>query len=167
MELIEAPRFEDAVNPLDMIEAILSEQDWSYERPADDELNVQVQGHWCNYHLSYSWHEALESMHVACTFDVKVPREKREEIIKLLALINEQLWAGHFDMWSEDGMLIFRHGVMLQGEAELTPEQAHALLQLPVDGCERYFPAFQFVIWGGKTATEAVAAAMFETAGQA
>jgi hypothetical protein len=167
MELTEVARFEDPTNPLDMIEAILSEQDWSYERPADDELNVQVKGHWCNYHLSYSWHEGLEAMHLACTFDVKVPREKRDEIVKLLALINEQLWAGHFDMWSEDGMLIFRHGIMLQGEAELTPEQAHALLQLPVDGCERYFPAFQFVLWGGKTAVEACAAAMFETAGQA
>ena len=167
MELTEATSFDESSNPLDMIEAILTEQDWAYDRPAEDELNVEVQGHWCGYHLSFSWHETLEALHLACTFDVKVQKEKRAEIVALLALINEQLWAGHFDMWSEDGMLIFRHGVLLQGEAELTPEQAHALLQLPVDGCERYFPAFQFVLWGGKTALEAMAAAMFETAGQA
>jgi len=167
MELTEVASFDDSANPLDMIEAILTDQDWAYERPAEDELNVVVQGHWCTYHVSFSWHDALEALHLACTFDVKVTREKRSEIVMLLALINEQLWAGHFDMWSEDGMLIFRHGVLLQGRAELTPEQAHALLQLPVDGCERYFPAFQFVLWGGKTAEESMAASMFETSGEA
>jgi hypothetical protein len=167
MTLSEATPFDDSANPLDMLEAVLADQEWSYERPGDDELNVAVQGHWCVYHLSFSWHEGLEALHLACTFDIRVPPDKRREVVALLALINEQLWAGHFDMWSEDGMLIFRHGVLLQGEAELTPEQAFALLQLPVDGCERYFPAFQFVLWGGKSATEAMTAAMFDTAGQA
>jgi hypothetical protein len=33
--------------------------------------------------------------------------------------------------------------------------------------CERYFPAFQFVVWAGKSATEAMDAAMFDTEGEA
>src|SRR5262249_47551680 len=132
MELTEATLLDDSANPLDVVEAILSEHDWVYERPAGDELSVVVQGHWCTYHLSFSWHEALEALHLACTFDVKVPREKRNEIANLLVMINEQLWAGHFDMWSEDGMLIFRYGLLLQGNAEFTLEQANALLQLGV-----------------------------------
>ena len=32
---------------------------------------------------------------------------------------------------------------------------------------ERYYPAFQFVIWGGKDPEEAMAAAILETAGEA
>ena len=41
------------------------------------------------------------------------------------------------------------------------------LLDIAVEACERFFPAFQFVIWAGKTAREAIDAAMFETAGEA
>ena len=32
-----------------------------------------------------------------------------------MALINEQLWLGHFDLWKEDGMLLYRHGLLLAG----------------------------------------------------
>ena len=32
---------------------------------------------------------------------------------------------------------------------------------------ERFYPAFHFLVWGGKSAQEAAAAAMFETAGEA
>ena len=33
--------------------------------------------------------------------------------------------------------------------------------------CERYYPAFQFVVWAGKSAAEAMSAAMFDTEGEA
>jgi hypothetical protein len=36
-----------------------------------------------------------------------------------------------------------------------------------IHACERYYPAFQFVVWAGKTATEAMSAAMFDTEGEA
>jgi hypothetical protein len=36
-----------------------------------------------------------------------------------------------------------------------------------LDACERYYQAFQFVLWAGKSATEALDAVMFETSGQA
>ncbi len=84
----------------------------------------------------------------------------------LLTLINEQLWCGHFDMWSDDGMLIFRHGQLLHGGAEMTLEQAHALFELPIDAAERYYPAFQFVLWGDKSAADAMTSAMLDNHGR-
>jgi hypothetical protein len=36
-----------------------------------------------------------------------------------------------------------------------------------LDACERYFQAFQFVLWAGKSAGEALDAVLFETAGRA
>jgi hypothetical protein len=41
------------------------------------------------------------------------------------------------------------------------------LLHLAVEACEHYYPAFQFVLWGNKSAREAMAAAVLECAGQA
>ncbi len=51
--------------------------------------------------------------------------------------------------------------------AHLSRAQCEALLNLAVEACEYYYPAFQFVLWGGKTAEEAVAAAILECQGQA
>jgi len=41
------------------------------------------------------------------------------------------------------------------------------LIEIAITECERFYPAFQFVIWGGKSPAEAIAAAMLETVGEA
>ena len=33
--------------------------------------------------------------------------------------------------------------------------------------CERFYPAFQYVIWGGKSAIDSISAAMVDTVGEA
>ena len=41
------------------------------------------------------------------------------------------------------------------------------MLRVAVEACERYFQAFQFVIWAGKRAREALDCVLFETEGEA
>ena len=86
---------------------------------------------------------------------------------RLIALINEQLWIGHFDIWTQNGVVMFRHALVLAGGVAASDRQCEAVLGTALDSCERYFPAFQFVVWAGKSAREAMDAAMFETAGRA
>ena len=37
------------------------------------------------------------------------------------------------------------------------------MIEIAITECERFYPAFQFAIWGGKSPAEAIAAAMLET----
>lgn len=154
-------------NPLDLVEQVASIRNWVFDRSHEDELTLCVSGDWRDYQISLNWRDDMAGLHMACALDIKAPKEKRPQIRHLLALINEQLWSGHFDIWSDEGTLLFRNSLLLCGGATATPEQCEALLHLALEACERYFPAFQFVIWAGKTAEEAVAAAMFETQGRA
>ena len=62
---------------------------------------------------------------------------------------------------------MFRHTSLLRGGAGFAPEQVEDLVDIAVTECERFYPAFQFVIWGGKTAAEAIAASLLETVGEA
>ena len=41
------------------------------------------------------------------------------------------------------------------------------LMELAISECERYYPAFQFVIWCGRTAEDAIASSMLDSVGQA
>ena len=59
------------------------------------------------------------------------------------------------------------HGDPAFGPAALHGFGECRLLGTALDSCERYFTAFQFVVWAGKTAREALDAAMFETSGEA
>ena len=100
-------------------------------------------------------------------FDMKVPMAKRTPIYELLATINEKLWLGHFGLWDEEGVPMFRHTSLLRGGTGLSPEQIEDMVDLAVSECERFYPAFQFVIWGGKSAADAVASSLLETVGEA
>jgi hypothetical protein len=156
-----------AEHPLDVVERLAALRDWIFDRAEADEMSVSVSGRWTDYHIAFTWIEDVEAVHVACAFDLKVPERRRTEVLQLIGLVNEQLWVGHFDLWSGENVVMFRHALLLAGGAEPTPGQCEMLLKMAVDACERYFQAFQFVIWAGKSAKEALGTALFETQGEA
>ena len=86
---------------------------------------------------------------------------------RLGALVNEQMWLGHFDLWSGQGLVMYRHALLLAGGADPSARQVGAMLSGAIEACDRYYQAFQFVVWAGKNAREALDAAMFETSGEA
>ena len=158
---------EREINPVDMIEHVASLNNWEFERSSNDEINLNVEGVWTNYHASLSWMEDFEALHMACAFDLKVPEARVVETTKLLSLVNEQMLIGHFDFWFKDGTVMFRQTLMLNGGAVPTGEQLECLMVSALESCERYYQAFQFVVWAGYSAAEAVEGALFETSGNA
>lgn len=154
-------------NPLDLIERLAAVNDWSFDRDSDDELSVAVSGGWCDYHVAITWLEDVEAIHIACAFDLKVPERRRNEVVQLVGLVNEQLWLGHFDLWSQENVVMFRHALLLSGGAEPNEDQAAALIRSAIEACERYYQAFHFVVWAGKSAKEGLEGAILETVGEA
>jgi hypothetical protein len=152
---------------LDVVERLAAQHGWSFERASVDEITIMVRGKWTDYQLSFTWMDNIEAMHIACAFDLKVPERRRLEVIDLVSKVNEQLWVGHFDLWDADGLVMYRHALVLAGGSAPSHKQCEALLGIALDACERYYQAFQFVLWAGKTAREAMEATMFETSGEA
>lgn len=153
-------------NPIDLIERLAHAHDWPADRSSDDELTLVVAGTWADYRVSLNWRDDLEAMHLACAFDFRVPENRLPEMYRLIAQINEQLWLGHFDLWTQEGLVMFRHALLLNG-AVPTMRQCEAMLRAALEGCERYYQAFQFVVWAGKESREALVSTMFQTEGQA
>ena len=166
MSLIETVR-DPRNNPLDVVERMAAGNNWPFERAGEDEIGMVVTGRWTNYQCSFTWMDDIEALHLACAFDMKVPDSRLIEMQRVVAMINEQLWIGHFDVWMQNGVIMFRHALVLAGGVAASNRQCEAVLGTALDSCERYFPAFQFVIWAGKSAREAMDSAMFETAGEA
>jgi hypothetical protein len=154
-------------NPIDLVEEIVSANEWAHDRASDEELVVEITGRWCDYRLYFVWQEEICAMHFSCGFDMKVPKGRRAAVYELLALANEKLWLGHFDLSTDDNSPSFRHAVLLRGVGAGSAEQVEDLVDIALSECERFYPAFQLVLWGGKRAAEAIAAAMIDPVGEA
>lgn len=162
--------FEQAANeaePLDMLASYFEANGWSYEQCGEDEIAAKTQGSWTQYEIRAIWREEDQVLQLLALPDIRVADEKRSAIYEAIGLINEQLWMGHFELWSSTGVVLFRHGALLGAGDTLSIEQAQLLVEAALDECERFYPVFQFVLWGGKTPAEAIAASMIETRGEA
>src|SRR6202021_2365782 len=95
-------------NPLAGVEDIAADNNWSFERSGEAEAPIFSRGDWPAYQLSFTWMNESEALHLACAFDMKIPVPRRAEVQRLIAAINEQLWIGHFDIWTHTGMLMYR-----------------------------------------------------------
>jgi hypothetical protein len=154
-------------NPLDVVEQLATAHEWSFARASEDEVTILVAGQWSDYQVSFTWMPDIEALHLACAFELKVAERRRAEVVELASLINEQLWVGHFDVWINDGIVMFRQALVLTGGVAATDAQCEALLGFALDACERHYQAFQFVLWAGKSPREALETSLFETSGQA
>ena len=139
-------------NPLAVVEDIAADNNWSFERSGEDEVTIVSKGDWTDYQLSFTWMGEIEALHLACAFDMKIPTARRAEVQRLIAAINEQLWVGHFDIWTHTGMIMYRQALVLPGGLTASTAQCESMLVGAIHACERYYPAFQFVVWAGKTA---------------
>jgi hypothetical protein len=157
----------ESENPVDQIERIATQNQWAYEREDEDEISICVTGTWTDYNIAFTWLADIEAVHIACAFDLKIPLARRADALSLIALVNEQLWIGHFDIWPQDGVVMFRHSMLLTGGAVLNSSQCEAAMNSAVAACERYYQAFQFVVWAGKSGREALETALLETKGEA
>ena len=166
MSMIETESLRSA-NPVDVVEHMAAVNQWAFDREDDDEISISVSGGWTDYHVAFTWLPNLEALHVGCAFDIKIIEHRRTEILNLISVVNEQLWVGHFGLWDNVGVVLFRHAMLLAGGASPRHSQCEAILQAAITACERYYQAFQFVIWAGRSARDALDAALFETAGEA
>lgn len=168
MSAVHTTSFDQPIaNPLDLAEQLVSDRDWLFDRPVDEELVAEVQSSWCNFRIWFTWQQDLGALIFSCAYDHKIPEKQRPKLYELLASVNEKMWLGHFDMGSDDGMIMFRHALLLRGGQSATPEQIEDLIDIAMVECNRFYPAFQSVLWGGNTVEQAMEIALLDTVGEA
>ena len=167
--LDEASDDRDAAAPIDMLQSYFAAHGWTHERD-DEEIVARVKGSWTEYELRAIWRADDSVLQFLAFPDVRIAEDRRPAIYEAIGLVNEQLWIGHFELWSSSGILLFRNAAMIDDdddEPTLSLAGAELLVESAIDECERFYPVFQFVLWGGKTPKEALAASLIETRGEA
>lgn len=157
----------DDAAPVEMLAQLFEAHGWPCQQVSEDEISGEIQGSWTSYQLRCVWRAEDRVLQILCLPEVRVPDAKRRHAQELLTLINEQVWLGHFELWSNGGVLLYRHGLMLGDEGLLSIAMASQAIESAVAECDRFYPAFQFVLWGDKRPREALEAALVDAAGEA
>ncbi len=168
MMLHDVDHEEEFAAPIDMLESYFAAHGWEHERQ-EEEIVATVKGSWTTYELRAIWREGDGVLQFLALLDIKIANERLSQMYETLALVNEQLWLGHFEIWSSDQTLLFRHAALVNiGEQTgFSLTATESLVESAIEECERFYPVFQFVLWGGKSPRDAIAAAMIETEGEA
>jgi len=156
-----------ASDPLDAVERVMMASRLSFERMGDEDIASSFTGGWCDYELWFAYRADLDVLHFASGFDMRVPDDRRRSVDTLISLINESLWVGHFNLWTEEGRPTWRHALILRGTQGVEDPQVVELVTLGVGECERFYPAFQQVIGADLAPEAAFEAALMEPRGSA
>ncbi len=64
-------------NPLDLVEQVITANEWAFDRRSDAEMAAEAPGKWCDYGLFFCWSHEISVMHFSCAFDLKAPEKRR------------------------------------------------------------------------------------------
>ena len=158
---------ESEIHPIDIVENLIKNRSWDFDRVGDDQIAMMVEGKWRTYSVNLAWSGYDETLRLVSSFDLDPPKEKLPELFEALNLANDDCLTGGFSYWREHKMMVFRYGLVLSGGAIVSADQIDHLLHMAVTACERYYPAFQLACWGDQTPASAMDVAIAEAYGHA
>jgi len=159
--------FTDDIHPIDIVEHLAQHNEWDFDRIGDDQIAMAVEGQWRTYSITLAWSGFDETLRMICTFDMDPPAEKLPALYHILNDVNDRCWAGAFTYWGEQKLMVYRYGLVLAGGQDASAEQIDTLIGAAVVSAERYYPAFQLVVWGDQEPAEALQVAIAEAYGRA
>lgn len=157
----------DELHPIDIVEHLAEHHEWDFDRVADDQIAMAVEGQWRTYSITLAWSAQDETLRLICTFEMEPPKERLADLYETLNATNDMCWAGAFSYWAEQKLMVWRYGLVLAGEQMASAEQIDTMIRAAVLSAERFYPAFQLVAWADNTPAEAMQIAIAEAYGRA
>lgn len=154
-------------HPVDFIERVANGHNWLFERTAEDEISICVDGNRTEYEVSFYWLGDRDALHIACAFHIHVPEKQLDEMHRLLTQVNVQLVMGHFDYWQDANVIMYRQALQLADGLHPSDAQVELLLMNALEACESHYQAFYMVCNELAKAPKALQYSLFETVGNA
>ena len=158
---------EGEIHPIDVVETIATHYEWDFDRVAENQIAMTLEGQWRSYALTLAWSPSDETLRLLCTYDLDPPADRMAELYELLNHMNDLCWAGAFTWWGEEKMVVFRYGLVLAGDQIASPEQIDTMIHAALMSAERFYPAVQLTVWGDKSPKAAMQVAIAEAYGRA
>ena len=155
------------LHPIDIVETLAEQRSWDFDRIAQDQIAMAVEGVWRTYSLTLAWSRRDELLRLVCAFEMAPPARRVAALHTVMGLANDRCWTGAFVLWREQKLMAYRYCLNLSGGASATSAQINDMVRAAVAACERFYPAFQLVAWGREAPEKALGIAMADAYGRA
>ena len=158
---------EDEIHPIDIVEHLAEHHEWEFDRIEENQIAMAVQGQWRTYSITLAWSGFDETLRLICSFEMEPPEEKLKDLYETLNVTNDRCWTGAFTFWEDQKLMVYRYGLILTGGQIATAEQIDAMISSAVLTAEKYYPAFQLVVYDNQSPNKAMQVAIAEAYGHA
>lgn len=155
------------INPIDDIEDIVSSYELEYSRNNKNELILNYKGLWNFYDISFCWMQSRDLIRINNKLNIKIPNKLKKKIQYMLTIINEKILLGYFGFSSEFNCIFYRHNVSMRGAGKFSSEQIEDFIDIVINECDKYFPAFHIFLHKKNDPHFALKTALLETVGEA
>ena len=158
---------EDEIHPIDIVEHLAELHEWEFDRIEENQIAMAVQGQWRTYSITLAWSGFDETLRLICSFEMEPPNEKLKDLYQTLNVANDRCWTGAFTFWEKQKLMVYRYGLVLAGGQIATAEQIDTMILSAVLTAEKYYPAFQLVVYDNQSPDSAMQVAIAEAYGHA
>lgn len=144
------------LNPIDSAENIFNRKAWGFERRNRNEVVLEVEGKWGNQLFFFAWEEHLRCLHISCLMNIENTLTDLGKVFELLAVVNENLWLGHFSYWNEQKMPIFKHSIIINADELDFESKLEQIINIATNECEQIYPIFHAVMSKGVSPKQAM-----------
>ena len=61
------------IHPIDLVESVAEYNEWDFDRIADDQIAMAVEGQWRTYSITLAWSSFDETLRLICSFEMEPP----------------------------------------------------------------------------------------------
>jgi hypothetical protein len=155
------------LHPIDIVETLAAHHAWDFDRVADDQIAMAVEGQWRTYSITLAWSDYDETLRLICTFEMEPPEASLPALYECLNLTNDMCWTGAFSYWAPQQLMVYRYALTLAGGAAASADQINGMIAAALTNSERFYPAFQLVCWADRAPKDALQVAIAEAFGRA
>ena len=80
---------EGEIHPIDVVETIATHYEWDFDRVAENQIAMTLEGQWRSYALTLAWSPSDETLRLLCTYDLDPPEGRMAELYELLNHMND------------------------------------------------------------------------------
>ena len=131
---------QEDLHPIDIVEHIAEHHDWDFDRIADDQIAMAVEGQWRTYSITLAWSAYDETLRLVCSFEMEPPEEKVPGALSHAERCERSVLGRGLHLWKEPKLMVYRYGLVMAGGLGPCPEQIDTLITAAVMSCERYYP---------------------------
>jgi hypothetical protein len=157
----------DSVHPIDLVETLAEHHAWDFDRLADDQIAMVVEGVWRSYSLTLALSPAGDMLRLICTFEMDPPDVRLPVLYETVSRANDMVWSGAFSFWDSQRLMVWRYGLLLGHDQTAEIDQIATMIQNAITAAERFYPAFQLVAWADHGPDAALDMALAEAVGHA